>query len=60
MEGNLSQARFNLGIMLGAVGASVGLAVQDTMAVTPSPASGVNFTPVQHALGCGKRGRSCL
>lgn len=59
MEGNLSQVRFNLGVVLGGVGASAGLVVQDMMAVTPSPASGVSFTLVQHSLGDGRRGRSC-
>lgn len=59
VEGNLSQVRFNLEVVLEVVGASAKLVVQDTMAVTPSPASRV-ITLVQHALGNGRRGRSCL
>ena len=59
MEGNLTQVRFNLGVVLGAVGMSAGLAVWDTRAAAPSPASGMSFTLVQHSLGDGKRGRRC-
>lgn len=46
MEGNLSQVRFNLGIALGAVRASAGLAVWDTGAAAPSLGSRVSFTLV--------------
>lgn len=54
MEGNLSQVRFNLRIVVGAVAA---VAVWDTRTAAPSLASGVSITLVQHSLGDGRRGR---
>lgn len=59
MEGNLSQVRFNLGIVVGAVAASAGRAVWDMRTAAPSLASGVSITLVHHSLGDGRRGRGC-